>query len=116
MDRVKVKKSELIQTISENQRKHIDLLEKAYKGYRKKVIEEVSDLLKKAEAGEAIDLKKILLLVEPISKKEEYERALKMLNMSIEDEVTINEQEFRHYVLDEWSWKDQVDFSNTRYL
>jgi len=41
MDRVKVKKSELIQTISENQRKHIDLLEKAYKGYRKKVIEEV---------------------------------------------------------------------------
>lgn len=43
------------------------------------------------------------------------ESMIKMLEMCVADEVTVTEQQFSQYVLDDWGWKKQFITTNARY-
>ena len=46
----------------------------------------------------------------------DYDRAIGMLEMSIDNEVEITSLEFQHYIQDDWGWKNSFLLSNTKYL
>lgn len=52
----------------------------------------------------------------PENQASSYEKAIRMLDMSIHDEVELSEQEFCSYVLNDWGWKDSFKASNTAYI
>jgi hypothetical protein len=101
--------------LKENRNKHLGLLSRAKIGYKKAVIECLESLLKEANDRNFDNLTNILNLPKPVDKAEEYDRAIEMLEMSVDEKITITSQEFRNYVKDKWDWTDQMLLSNTRY-
>ena len=113
MDKVTVKRDELLEKLKENKVKHRQIFEKALEGYRLTAIELLDKALEDAKAGRTITTS--VYLEEPVDQTKDYDRAIGMLEMSVDDEVTITSQEYAQYVMDDWSWKRQFLTTNMGY-
>ena len=113
MTAIKVDKLELIRKLTENREKHRAIFLEASEGYRTAAIAELDSMLADAKAGKTI--RRSVTLVQPMDQTKDYDRALQMLAMSVEDAIVLEESDFRCYVLDEWNWKAGFSASNIRY-
>lgn len=111
---ISVHKAELIDRIRLNRDQHRAVFEKAIQGYHDELKRELADRLDRLIKGQHID--KHIALLEPEDHTEDYDRVLDMLEMSVDDEVTITAQEFAQYVRDDWAWKRQWVATNSAYL
>ena len=115
---VKVKKIELLATVSANRKTHVADFEEAVLGYKKqakaeieKAMERMKRQIDELEAGEVLAVARFhCTLAVPQNHEKDYDQVIKMLEMSIDDELTIRADEFAMYVMDDWSWKE--DFKN----
>lgn len=114
MDTVKVKVAELHKVIKANRENHRAEFELAQQGYREQVIEILDERLKAARAGKKMILSIVLPFPEDHTK--EYDRVIRMLEMSVEEVIEIAQHEFAMYVMDDWSWKAGWAASNTGYM
>lgn len=97
--RVTVKKDQLLEAIKRNREGHRAEFLTAQDGYRAAVITALDSMLEEARNGKRI--RRVVELVEPQDHTKDYDRVIKMLEMSTADEVTVTEQQFSNYVLDE---------------
>lgn len=113
LNAVKVHKQELLETLRKNRTEHRRIFEEALMGYKAKVIAELERMLEKARAGERVA--ESLHIPQPVDQTREYDRAIKMLEMSVEDTIQLNANEFESYVMDRWHWKHAFLMSNSLY-
>ena len=113
MNQIKVKTSELLSKLKTNRNAHRELFLKAQVGYRKAVIEELDRMLQEARDGKSI--RRAIKLPEPQDHTEDYDTAIMMLEMSVEETLVISVHEFAQYVQDKWSWSDMVTTCNAGY-
>lgn len=113
MQKVKVSKNELLTVLKQNRAEHRDFFLKAQEGYRKTVIAELDKALKNARDGREYCTH--LNLIPPVDQTKEYDRVIEMLKMSVDSAVELTQQEFAHYVLDEWNWTNHFVTSNMMY-
>lgn len=111
--KVTVKKDELLAAIKKNRSTHRETFLEAQKGYRAAVIEELDRMLKDAREGRTI--RRAVQLVEPQEHTKDYDRVIRMLEMSVADEIAITETQFSQYVLDEWGWTAAFVGSTSNY-
>jgi hypothetical protein len=111
--KVTVKKVDLLTAMKKNRDEHRGTFIKAQEGYRAAVIEELDKMLSDARAGKGLRVQ--VALVAPQEHTKDYDRVIRMLEMSTADEVTITETQFSQYVLDEWGWKTAFIGSTSRY-
>lgn len=119
MDSVKVNRQTLLGKARENLAKHLKEYKVACDEWRivtkekavelhTKVLKILTELNEKSTADLIKDFEhKVLELnfAKPLCYAKDYEEAIKMLEMSVEDEVVITQNVFKQLVLDEWSWK-----------
>ena len=112
---VKVNKNNLLEVIHQNKEKHILEYEEAMQDYAL-VLLSVSEknfriaiqrLSQIRATGKIKDLPWQSLPNEPQSYEAEYTRAIRMLEMSVENDLDVEAQVFNQLALDEWSWKGQ---------
>jgi len=103
----------LLIKLKENREKHRGIFELALKGYRKEAIKHLDNALNDAKNGRKINL--YIQLQKPVDQTKDYDKAIAMLEMSTENEITISEHDFANYVLDDWSWTDSFLMSNSLY-
>jgi hypothetical protein len=113
MTGVTVKKDELIAALKKNRESHRSLFLEAQNGYREQAIKELDAMLAEARRNEPI--RRQVTLVEPQDHTKDYDRALRMLTMSVSDTVFISEQEFACYVEDDWGWKNAFVAQTSNY-
>jgi hypothetical protein len=113
MDEIKVKRVELLGKIKENRAKHRDLFLKAQEGYRELMIEALDQMLRDAKDGKSI--RRAVTMPEPVDHTDDYDTVIDMLEMSVDDEIMIDQMSFSQYVRDKWQWKAHADFTNTAY-
>lgn len=113
MKEVKVKRDELLGVLKVNREKHQQIFGEALDGYKVKVIETLERTLNQARSGERVS--EHITIPRPINQTHEYNRAIRMMEMSVEPEVTLTTQEFDCYVMDRWHWKQQFLASNSLY-
>ncbi len=82
-------------------------------GYRLALIGACEAKLAAAKKGERVSLR--IDLVEPETHEKDYDRIIRMLEMSVHDEIKISEHEFNQYVMDEWAWREKFATTNARY-
>lgn len=119
MREVKVKRAELLAKIKENRLKHIAEFKEAVIGYKaeaSKAIDKAMLKLKRSveelQAGEVLRLEAVAFnLVVPQNHSRDYDQVIAMLEMSVDEQLTIRSDEFACYVMDDWGWKEE--FSNT---
>ena len=102
MNTVKVRKTDLIATITENRDAHRETFLAAQEKFRERVVEALDQRLEEARAGKRVSL--TISLPEPVDYTEEYQRALDMLEWEIADEVELDQEGFAQLVRNEWSW------------
>lgn len=113
MKDIKVKKAHLLEKLKANRDEHRKIFLEALDGYRKKCIELLDAELAKAKNGKQFHM--YFSLTQPVDQTKDYDRAIKMLEMSVEDEVSLSELDFSNYVLDDWQWKRNFLSSNRAY-
>lgn len=111
---VTVSKKELLEFLRANSKKHREIFLKACDGYRVKAIQVLDSMLDDAKKG--LKVRQSIELVEPQDHTSDYDRVIRMLEMSQAENIKISESQFRCYVLDEWQWMGQFLGSTQRYL
>lgn len=113
MKTVTVAKDKLQNVLKANRFEHRHNFEEAQKGYRAKAIEVLDKALQDAREGRKI--RTYIELEAPIDQTKDYDRAIQMLEMSVDENIQLSEQEFAEYVLDDWSWKHQFTATHALY-
>lgn len=111
--KITVKKTELLDTLRTNLENHKKDYDEALLGFKdaaKIKLEEHLDLLK--TSGKVI---LSLGLTVPVEYSKEYNRVIKMLEMSTAEEITISESQFTQYVMDDWAWKSTFTANSQMY-
>lgn len=114
MESVRINKANLLEVIKENRTKHRSIVEEAMAKYRAAAIAELDAMLDDARAGRKI--RRSLTLIEPVDQTRDYDRIIRMLEMSEDSVIELHEEQFKCYVEDDWSWKRQFLASNRTYI
>jgi hypothetical protein len=110
---MKYRKEQLLTILKENRTKHRQIFEEACEGFKKEAIRLLGEKLALAQNGKRVIMQ--FALQQPVDQTREYDRAIKMLELCVGEEVELGEHDFQQYVMDDWSWKGQFLASNSTY-
>lgn len=116
MHDVKVNRTELLDIVRKNKEKHIAEFNEAVSDYLEVVIKITGENLGLAETRNFDQLAKIKSIpAPPTSYESSYARSIRMLELSVDEIVELDEHTFNQLVLDEWQWKQMFTTSNLSY-
>jgi hypothetical protein len=116
MNAIKMNRLELLGLVRENKDKHIAEFLESVEDYKNLVLTIAKSNLTLAKTGNLEDFKKIKASPHaPTSYEDSYKRAIRMLELSVDEIIEVEEDVFNQLVLDEWSWKHNFTASNTMY-
>lgn len=116
MNSVKMNRKELLKIVKDNQKKHVVQYEESVIDYKAAVIKLAKANLKLANTGDLAEIRKMKNRIDaPQSYEDNYTRAIRMLELSVEDVIEIEEHIFNQLVLDEWGWKQQFTAMSAMY-
>lgn len=116
MRSVKINKTELLEIVRANKEKHIKEYDESVVDYKNAAIKLATKNLKLAKSGDLAQIATIKGMPQrPVSYEDSYTRAIRMLELSVEDVIELEEDIFNQLVLDEWTWKHQFATSNAMY-
>ncbi len=116
MRSVKVEKKELLGIVRDNKKKHVKEFDEAVKDYKKAAVKVAKEHVELAKTGDLDQIAKIKAMPQrPTSYEKDYDRAIRMLELSVEDTIELEEDIFNQLVLDEWTWKHAFTASSALY-
>lgn len=113
MEKVRVNKKQLLDVVMTNRKNHQDLYEAALEGYSQKVREELEHYLDRVKNGEVLQI--AVILPKPENHLDDYNRAVRMIEMSVDAEIELKQNEFAQLVMDDWGWKRMFGETVTMY-
>jgi len=116
MHAIKMKREELLEIVRANKEKHIAEYAESVIDYKKLVLQVTQANLKLAKTEDLEKFKQIKSLPSaPVSYEDSYKRAIRMLELSVDEIIEVEEDVFNQLVLDEWSWKRSFVAASTMY-
>jgi hypothetical protein len=116
MNSIKMNRLELLAIVRENKEKHMAEFIEAVADYKTLVLQTAKANLSFAKTADLVEFKKIKPLPSaPQSYETSYARAIRMLELSVEEIIEVEEDVFNQLVLDEWDWKRNFTVSNAMY-
>lgn len=110
---VRVSKKDLLKSLQENRDAHHDIFLEAVDGYRIEAVKQLEVHIKRIQKG---SLKRVyVVLATPEDHTVDYDNAIGMLKMSLDDTVDLDEDAYRHFVMDQWDWKNAFLTTNSVY-
>lgn len=113
---VKMTRDSLVKKLTENRKEHIEFYNEARTKYVSELKEKMAQAVRHLNETGELDLRAVQALTVPQTYEEQYNEAISMLEHTVEEELTLEEQEFKNFVLDKWTWTRQFGASNMRYL
>ena len=110
---LKYKRETLLKVLKENHKKHLDNYGVALRQYGKELKEELENKLSRITAGELVEGNSSL--VRPEEHTSDYDRAIRMFEMTTEEEIELDQSTFCQLVMDEWDWKRNFSANTLSY-
>ena len=110
MKNIKVDTKKLIDIIKKNRNTHIKEFKEAIEAYHQEVIELLEEGLQKAKSGEKYQTS--YYVQKPESYEGDYDTIIGMLELSIEEIVELDHDQYKQYVQNVWRWSEI--FNSTR--
>lgn len=98
-------KTELLEKLRENRDKHKADYDEAVANYRVAAKDALRAEVKKIDRGEDFSLS--FQLPEPREFLDQYDRAIGMLEMSVDETIELEDHEYEQFVQDNWPWAGQ---------
>lgn len=105
MNSVKMNRKELLKIVKDNQKKHVAEYAESVEDYKAAVLKITQANVKAAKTGDLAQFKFKAIPSAPTNYEDNYTRAIRMLELSVEDVIDVEEHIFNQLVLDEWGWK-----------
>jgi len=116
MKTIKIDKNELLVILRKNELQHISDYKESVEDYINVVLLISQQNLTIAQIGDISKFGNIKYVPsKPISYESYYKKAICMLELSVETIIELSDQDFSQLVLDEWSWKNSFENSNSIY-
>lgn len=116
MNAIKMNRLELLDIVRANRTKHVEEFIEAVEDYKDLVVKIVAANAKLTKTRDLDKFKEMKAVPSaPTSYEDSYKRAIRMLELSVEDVIEVEEDVFNQLVLDEWSWKRNFTVANTMY-
>jgi hypothetical protein len=116
MKNVRLDRLELLDIVKTNKEKHIADFKEAVTDYKKAVINVAKENLAVARTGDLIKFRQFRTMpAPPASYEDSYSRAIRMLELSVDSCIELEEQVFNQLVLDEWQWKSSFTTMSATY-
>lgn len=112
MENVKVTRVGALAHLKANRITHKAEYEEAMEGWRAEAARLLKKALKDLKSTGKYELKHIPVPSEYLGS---YDRAIAMLEMSVDDEIILTEEDFARYILDDWDWSRQFKVANSTY-
>ena len=113
MQTVKITKAELLGILTKNRAEHRDIFLTGQTKYREAAIRILDEALADAKAGKKI--RRSIGLVAPEDHTADYDRVIRMLELSVDDTIVLTSAEFEQYVMDRWRWASQFGATVSSY-
>lgn len=107
------KKDTILEKLRAGRKEHLEIVQEAQKGYREKLKEELLKKLHALESDERVNPN--IRMYVPESHVDDYDRAIEMLELCKEEELTLTEKQFQCLIRNKWSWQHQFLESNMAY-
>lgn len=117
MEKVKVNRLALLETVKRNREKHVTDYEESLAGWKVEQEKALANALKtfrKTHEPLYVPGERSVLLRQPKSHEDDYDRAIRMLELCVEEDLELPMNDFDQWVMDNWQW--QNDFSNIKAL
>ena len=108
-----VPRHKLLATLRANLAKHSAIVQEARAGYLESAKKALARKMEELQSGKIVAL--AFHLEPPADYSEVYRNSIEMLEWNTEDMVTLEADEFRNLVRDEWDWVDHFYASNRAY-
>lgn len=106
MKSVKINRVELLGIVRQNKENHVKAFNESVEDYKVLVLKITKENLRLAKTANLDELSKIQGLPQrPVSYEESYSRCIRMLELSVDEIIELDEPSFNEIVLDEWGWK-----------
>lgn len=103
MRNVRIEKNKLQEAVQKNRDAHRGEFEKACEDYKGACVHYLEKQIEQVKAGVIVE--QYMRIPQPEDHTEDYDRILRMLEMSEDEIIELNEPEFAQYVMDDWGWK-----------
>lgn len=107
--KVTVTKSDLLAKLKAGLEKHQTEFKKADTGYKEAAVDFLESALERAKTGDLSDIH--FRLSAPSNNAKDFDRAIAMIEMSVQDQVELDEKTFKQWVLGEWDWSGNFEAS-----
>lgn len=111
---VTVTKKQLLDELQMNRHAHRRVFDLAIAGWQKRCIAELEQAVADAKSG--FKFSGVISIPKPQDQTSDYDRVIKMVQMSVGDNVTLSAEDFACYVMDDWRWKSQFTASTSMYV
>lgn len=111
--KTRVSKTELLDVLQKNRESHRTIFLEAQEGYRQKVITSLDEMLAEARGGKRRSYR--LYLSEPEDHTKDYDTVIRMITMSQDETIELDDTAFTQFVMDDWQWKRQFLHANSVY-
>lgn len=111
---IKVNKMELVDILRKNREIHASIYQTAIEKYRELSLTWFNNAVDVLKAGG--EPPRTLPYPIPEEHTEDFDRAIKMMQMDVNDELDLEEHEFRQYVDNEWGWARSFLANSGSYL
>lgn len=105
MEKVKVNRETLLETLKGNRDKHKQEYDEALAGWKTQAIDKLEENLEKFRNEDFSEVNPLAYLPKPQMHLRDYDLAIRMLEMSVDENIEIEQDDFNRYVMDEWAWK-----------
>jgi hypothetical protein len=99
--------------LKENRELHEKVYKEAVEGYQKKAIAFLNTKIEEIQKNPIANLYSNLHV--PTNHLKEYDRAILMVDQSLDIEVELSEEDYSKYIQDNWSWTREFYTSNSSY-
>lgn len=99
----RVKKNDLLTILRRNRENHSATFEEAVTVYQAELLRVLEQKIEDVRAGRKVA--HVITLPTPEEHTADYDRVIRMLEMSLDDEVELDEHQFDEYVNDQWGWQ-----------
>ena len=105
MNSVKMNRLELLQIVKDNAIKHVADYDESVIDYKAAVVKVAKANLKIANTADLEKFTFVKMPSSPVNYADNYSRAIRMLELSVDDVIELQDHVFNQLVLDEWAWK-----------
>lgn len=108
MTEVKVNREYLLKTLKENLRNHKSEINSLLLDRRTEVSYYLVSVIDRISESDEYQPKENIRFPLPKDNSKYYENAIRMVEMSVDENITLNEVQFDQLVMDNWHWKQDL--------